>query len=417
MKTEYFSGSSPVLMDDIVLLLQNSDPENALVKDMITKAKRNYVTSHHSRVISQIHSKNKYKNGRWKTYVYADGKRKVVEADSEDVLYSRLYDFYKALDITFRTFEDVFLMLEDHKKRNGRADSTLAEDKRTFLHIDEKIRKKPLRDITEDELRDWIIMAYLPTKPKVEALKKSLQLIKAVFTYGREKKVCQENPAEFIRYTDYANLCDLQTRSNEDRSFSEEEIAILRKHALENQSNPHAAAMLVAMETGLRIGELAALRKTDIVDGFLHVHSQQRIDKSSGSCRHVDVGYTKDQRQRPRGGRFVPITPACAHALQIAENLPGKSEYIFHDKSGRTIIKGSYLQYLRRTCRRLGIKVTRNHAFRVAFNARLIGENISGIDRCLILGHSMQTNERHYSFSDQRRLESIREKLSSEKNA
>ena len=60
----------------------------------------------------------------------------------------------------------------------------------------------------------------------------------------------------------------------------------------------------------------------------------------------------------------------------------------------------------------LGIEITNNHAFRVALNAQLINENTDGLERCLILGHSMQTNERHYS-SDQRRLESIKKKLTS----
>ena len=188
-----------------------------------------------------------------------------------------------------------------------------------------------------DEIRDWIVLSFLPSKPKVEAFKKTLQLIKAVFNYGREKKLCDANPAEFISYTDYASQCDLETRSNEERSFSDEEIVLLREHALKNQSNPHAVTMLIAMETGMRVGELAALKKSDIVDGFLHVHSQQLLDNSSGSRRHVDIGHTKDQKQRPRGGRYVPITPACAQALQIAENLPGESEYILHNKDGNAI--------------------------------------------------------------------------------
>ena len=71
------------------------------------------------------------------------------------------------------------------------------------------------------------------------------------------------------------------------------------------------------------------------------------------------------------------------------------------------------MQHLRRVCKSLGIKITNNHAFRVALNAQLINENIDGLERCLILGHSMQTNERHYSYSDQRRLESIKKKLTS----
>ena len=74
------------------------------------------------------------------------------------------------------------------------------------------------------------------------------------------------------------------------------------------------------------------------------------------------------------------------------------------------------MQYLRRVCHSLGIEITHNHAFRVAFNARLIADNIDGNDRSLILGHSMQTNERHYSFSDQRRLDRIKQKMTSKQS-
>lgn len=414
MKTEYSTrASSASLMRDVVLLLQSNDPENAQVMEMLTKAKRNYVKERHPRMISQIHSKSKYKDGKWKTYVYVDEKRKVVEANTEEELYTWLYDFYKAQDDAEKTFEEVFLMLEDKKRRDGRTDQTLREDKRHFNFLSEEIRNKAITEITEDELRDWLYTDYMPERPKQEALKKTLQLIRAVFDFGREKKLCRENPAEFIKYTDYASQCDLNIKTHEEKSFSEEETAKLREYALSDQSNPHSVAMLFAMATGMRAGEIASLKKKDIVDGYLHVHSQQRTDRSSGHQQHVDLGFTKDQRQRPRDGRYFPITPACEEALRIAENLPGESEYILHNKNGRAILKGSYMQHLRRVCKSLGIKITNNHAFRVALNAQLINENIDGLERCLILGHSMQTNERHYSYSDQRRLESIKKKLTS----
>ena len=69
------------------------------------------------------------------------------------------------------------------------------------------------------------------------------------------------------------------------------------------------------------------------------------------------------------------------------------------------------MYYLRRRCKDLGISISNNHAFRVAFNARLIEAGADCNERCLVLGHSMQTNERHYSFSDRRRVEDVREKL------
>lgn len=125
----------------------------------------------------------------------------------------------------------------------------------------------------------------------------------------------------------------------------------------------------------------------------------------------MDVDYTKNERQNPQGGRPMPITEECQKAIDLAMQLPGESEYLIHHPDGKPVQKDSYIRYLRRVCKRLEIPITHNHAFRVAFNARLIAAGVDGNERCLILGHSMQTNERHYSFSDKRRVEDVKNKL------
>ena len=75
------------------------------------------------------------------------------------------------------------------------------------------------------------------------------------------------------------------------------------------------------------------------------------------------------------------------------------------------VTKDSYILNLRRRCRRLGCIPTNNHAFRIAFNSRLIEMGFSSSDRALILGHEVQTNEAHYSLTDSRRLEDISKKF------
>lgn len=124
-----------------------------------------------------------------------------------------------------------------------------------------------------------------------------------------------------------------------------------------------------------------------------------------------DLEYTKNEKANPRGGRLIPITEKCRSALKIATELPGESEYVFHHPNGKPIVKDSYEYYLRRRCKTLGIPISHNHAFRVAFNAKLIEAGVDGNERCLVLGHSMQTNERHYSFSDRRKVDNVRAKL------
>ena len=101
----------------------------------------------------------------------------------------------------------------------------------------------------------------------------------------------------------------------------------------------------------------------------------------------------------------------CEEALSIADQLPGESEYLLHHLDGRPIQKDSYNQYLRRVCKRLGIPISNNHAFRMGFNIKMIEIGISEVDRCYILGHSMETNRKNYSNSDERHRDSIKESM------
>lgn len=97
--------------------------------------------------------------------------------------------------------------------------------------------------------------------------------------------------------------------------------------------------------------------------------------------------------------------------MDLAKALPGKSKYLFHDEDGNPITRDSYIQNLRRRCKRLKTGPTHNHAFWVAFNGRLIDLGFSAADRALILGHEVQTNESHYSVTDKRHLEDIHKRL------
>lgn len=414
IETEYENGLSSSLVNDIVLLLQSNSPEYASVRELIPKARRNYVAQHHSLSIFQLHSTNKYMDGKWKTHIYVNNKRKGVTFKTEDELYEYLYNFYKAQEDAPKTFADVFQVFIAEKKSKGRASKTITEDERRLSYLSDAILNKPIDTITEDDLRDWIFNQFMERKPKPEGLKKMVQFLSAVFDCGRSKRLCRDNPAEFIDFHDYLHKCNLETKSNEERSFSDEDLERLKESAMKDIKSPHGCMLLVSMETGLRIGELAALQKSDIHATYIHVHRQQVKQEKDANHEHqtfYDVSYTKNERQNPKNGRRVDISDLCAEALRYASEIPGESKYVFHHKNGNPVQKDSFGTYLRRKCHKLGIDITHNHAFRVAYNARLIQKDLDANERCLVLGHSMQTNERHYSFSDERKFESIQKKL------
>lgn len=413
---------TPVLSEHELMVLLKRNPEIAqrLLEMTNAKAKKLYVEARHKNKVSQMTSKSRTHDGHWWTHIYVDGKRKAVEKSTEDELYSFLFDFYHGQEERTKSFEEVFEMFVQDKRSRGRTESTISEYRRYFSFLPEDIRNKDIALITEDELRTWFVNDYLRRNPKKEALKKMIQLIRAAFSYGTRKSYCFGNPAQDILIEDYVKLCDLSGKANEEKSFSEEELGKLKQYCLEHSTNPHAAVMLLAMETGMRMGELTALRKEDIREGYIIVHRQQtKVPKTDNNAKAYfsEVEYTKNERTNPRGGRPIPITEECQKALDVALSLPGESEYVFHHPDGSPVLKDSYGYYLRRVCARLSIATSNNHAFRVAFNAKLINAGVDGNERCLVLGHSMQTNERHYSFSDKRKADDVRDKLNSLKMA
>ena len=129
----------------------------------------------------------------------------------------------------------------------------------------------------------------------------------------------------------------------------------------------------------------------------------------------TNAGKVQQERLHPNNGRYIPITDEIRRIIELARAIPGESPYLFHDEGEAGMIKkDSYELNLRRRCKKLGCVPTNNHAFRMAFNSKLIEMGFSSADRALILGHNVQTNEAHYSLTDKRRLDRIKRRLNKE---
>lgn len=87
-------------------------------------------------------------------------------------------------------------------------------------------------------------------------------------------------------------------------------------------------------------------------------------------------------------------------ALQEEKGI--SSEYIFCHPDGEWIKTDAYETCLRRLMQHLKLKVTHNHAFRKTLNSNIFIKKLKLLvtQRAELLGHSVATNEKHYSFTD-----------------
>ena len=411
--SENFSAKS-ISASDIMLLLERGAVNADIFKDMLFTTKKTYVDEIHKASITHI--ENGKKAGKWKTYI--GNPRKELLRSTEKELYEALYTYYSEQEkasYTFRYAKEAWL---DYKLTNQNRSPQTIQDYRYVIDrfIPESFQSQCLRDITEENVERLFAERTKALTPKEDALKKALQYVRAIFQFGIRQKWCFNDPTVTVDLSNLYSLCELTVKTDDEKEFSPEEVELIKADALKRTSNPRALIELLAAETGMRSAELCSLKWEDIETNYIHIHRQQLLDNTvKGQRRYYEVLYTKDERKHPHGGRRFPRTPEIDEILVLAKSLKGDSIYVFHDPDVAWIKKDGYGQHLKKRCIALGIETTNNHAFRMALNSKLISEGYSPAERSLLLGHSVETNERHYSLTDRRTLGDIRSRMLKEK--
>lgn len=243
---------------------------------MVSQAKRRYVLDQHSRAITQLSGATGPKRGKWKTYIYENDRRKEVLRKTEEEMYEFLYRFYKAREDQPKTLRAVFGRYAEYKAEcMGRTRKTILEDERRVRLLGDKILETPISRVTEEMLRRWFVTTFMKRRPTEADLRKQMQVLNQTFEYGMRIRVCKENPMRYLSPHDYMSGCRRRKKLNEEKEFSEDELELIRKESLKGRQTVRVLMRLFAMETGLRVGELPVVHKTDIRDGFIHVHRQQ----------------------------------------------------------------------------------------------------------------------------------------------
>ena len=98
----------------------------------------------------------------------------------------------------------------------------------------------------------------------------------------------------------------------------------------------------------------------------------------------------------------------CRNLKNTKKQLGIESEWLFTDKEGNLLKKKGYFDFNVQLHKKFGMKVSGSYAFRRGISARLEYAGIEPSERAAILGHSVETNLRHYTFAKPDYLERVR---------
>lgn len=164
------------------------------------------------------------------------------------------------------------------------------------------------------------------------------------------------------------------------QTLNKSDQSSLEKFAYKNK-NVYSFAVLIALYTGMRLGEVCALQWEDISEDTIFVHStMQRIKTRSGRWEIV-VSTPKTANSC----RFIPI-PDCLGFL-IEENRKS-SGFVLVQENGRFVEPRLLQKHAREIFKHACVSITKFHSLRHTFATRLIDCGTDAKTVSDILGHA-----------------------------
>ena len=338
-------------------------------------------------------------DGYWKTYFpKADGTKRLIKKKKQNDLEDCIIEFYQSnsIDCSFKVrFEDWI----DRQQKCGRSDNTIYKyqcDYRRFIKGD-TLESMKIDEITEIELSEYLTR-LLDSNTVVywRALKDLFGYINGVFKKAMRDRIIAENPCDYVDLPLFRSKCTPdREKTAEERTLSgSERKALLYK--INDSSNVAGMAVELSLYTGMRVGELAALKWEDIN----YEHRTIRICRSEKNSRLKKERYISSTKNDKI--RVIPLTDDMARVLRKVKEFEFKNgwlgEYVFQDDRGRVYASRISDCAVNNTTTAEFHNKKSIHAIRRTLNSNMKCAGVSGTVAASLLGHTEKVNEENYTY-------------------
>ncbi len=244
--------------------------------------------------------------------------------------------------------------------------------------LDYDIASKPVINISFFDIQNYINQ-LTEHGYGLTTIKKQVQIVTAPLKQAASMRLIPSDPSIGIRMPSEARV---KKQNKEVKAYTQTEQTRLWLQ-IEKAADVYAYCIGFMIETGLRIGEVMALRWKDV-----DLWQKKSIRVRATFCNIHSTGkmVLQENPKTKSSIRTIPITTKAASILQRVQML-STSDYVF-DKAGSPLSYKALVKHTKRLCQAAGIQYYGEHAFRHTFATNCYYKGIDVKILSKLMGHS-----------------------------
>lgn len=376
-----------------------------LQKQVEMNERRKYLEQHEQKVWQG-------KDGFWCTYLPDDTKgRRLIRktnrksVDDAIVSYYKEIEFNPSVEYIFKQWINEKLEYEEITKQTY--DRYISDFERFFDNEHTKLSAARIKNVSEDDLEKFIKTNIVKLKLSHKSFCGMRLLVNGIFKYAKKHGYTDISVTNF--FGDMQISRKSFTKVIKDKSqevFLDDEIPVILNY-LNANNDIFNLGIELAFYTGMRVGELSALKYSDLSKKILKETKEVKyvlaVRRTEVKIKDEHGHWTliiQDHPKTESGYRDIIVNQKVVDIIEAVHGLNPFGEYLFMN-DGIRVRGNKFNKRLGVICEKLNMPHRTMHKIRKTYGTTLLDSNMDESLVAMQMGHSdVSTTRKYYYFSN-----------------